>query len=846
MKRIPPEPAERAVGRWVWSADIPWLPDLLDDGGRSTVSGDPLMEAFGRQMGMIRAVASAAPTGSALQLRFISSEDDAQRGDAQIHILLLGSAKRETDARQLARLVAAVLPGEFPLAARTAEDTISLLKEVTPRDPELSQIAEVRRDIDTLDPFIEMDMAEHDYNQPLLLPWVWSAQAMLSSLTLLRDQPGITMLGVHLEPRRTLSADLLGFLEREVAGFRQQAQGPAENPLMVAGYHAYRRWLRELPRAAVHLRPFVYSSVPLASGVPEAIGVDLTRNWETYGPTGYSGTFRIARPRNQNDLLLALDLLECVAPLWDTPSSPELTELMFLFEPTEASVAFRFPVTAKGGLPGVTTARLSGMPAGVVKRSTRADRRIMLGDSLAGGEYDITLEELNRHILVAGLPGFGKTTTVQSILVQLAANHGIPFLVIDPAKSDYEALRTHCPSFRRVSFGPDAVAFNPFSIPTGSTTAAHGGRVLAAFDAALRLSEFSPGAWMILGRAIFQAYRSAGNSAPTMRSVFAAIGDTIRRARYGQLNEMDLQAMLLGRIEYLVSGPLGNALLGGPTAGVDWAELMSRPTVVELKGFAGPQERALMFALLMAGLVSYREANPTPEGLSHVTVLEEAHRFLGFDSGNSEGVRLFADAIAELRGSGEGFVVVDQAPSMLHPSVSKFTGSKITHRLVELAERQIMGATMLLDERQQEDLARLPAARAAVFTSEADGPSVVNVRAISNTRVRREPPDSQTLGMTSEIEPLYCLGCQYMCLGPAGLPAIRPRLGEINRFKGVRLVTGALELADGDEAAARCVSARLIAIRSKADLSVMRAELDIVDRYLARRPRAETAKDEHE
>lgn len=835
MKRTAPEPVERAVGRWVWSADIPWLPDLLDDGGRSTVSGHPLHEAFGRQMAMIRAIASAAPEGSAIQLRFITTDDHPIHGDGQIRILLLGSAKRESDARNLARLVTAVLPGEFSMTARSPADTINHLREMSPRDPQLSQIAEVRRDIDTVDPFVDLDMAERDYNQPVVLPWTWSAQAMLSSLALLRDQPGTTMLGVHLEPRRTVSADLLGYLEREVVGFRQQGEGTAENPLMAAGWNAYRRWLRELPRAALHLRTFVYSNLPLASGVPEAIGVDLTRNWETLGVGSFTGTFQIAKPKSQTELLLALDLLECVAPVWAPPERPELTELLFLFEPTEASIAFRLPVTAKGGLPGVTTARLSGMPAGVVKRTTQESRRIVLGDSLSGGTYEITIEELNRHVLVAGLPGFGKTTTVQTILNQLHRDHGIPFLVIDPAKSDYEALRASCSPFRRIAFTPDSVAFNPFTVPRGSTVAAHGGRVLAAFDAALRLSEFSPGAWMILGRAIFQSYRSAGiGRAPTMRSVFAAIGDTIRRARYGRESTMDLQALLLGRIEYLVTGPLGNALLGDANTGIDWDDLLASPTVIELKAFAGPQERALVFALLMAGLVSYREANPTPEGLSHVTVLEEAHRFLGADSSNSEGIRLFADAIAELRGSGEGFIVVDQAPSMLHPSVNKFTGSKITHRLVEQDERKKMGETMLLDDRQQEDLARLPAARAAVFTSESDGPSVVNVRATTNTRIARQPPDSETLSDGGRIEALYCLGCRYMCVGIAGLAAVKSRSAEVTGLRGLSLVKRSLDLTNGHSATARCLSAHIVGARHRGQLTQMRAELDVIDSFLAR------------
>ena len=293
-----------------------------------------------------------------------------------------------------------------------------------------------------------------------------------------------------------------------------------------------------------------------------------------------------------------------------------------------------------------------------------------------------------------------------------------------------------------------------------------------------------------------------------------------------------MKALLLGRIEYLATGPLGHALLGASSSGIDWADLLSRPTVIELKTFAGPQERALMFALLMAGLVSYRESHPTPDRLSHVTVLEEAHRFLSADSGNSEGVRLFADAIAELRGSGEGFIVVDQAPSMLHPSVTKFTGSKIAHRLVEPEERAAIGSSMLLDARQQEDLARLPSARAIVFTSEAEGPVVVDIVAHTNTRVERVPADGTSLGRTRSFEPLFCLGCRFMCYGEAGAASLGGHLESIRYLAGRELLERAWELSGQRPATARCLSARVAAVRHVGNIGGLRTELDAIDQHL--------------
>ena len=115
---------------------------------------------------------------------------------------------------------------------------------------------------------------------------------------------------------------------------------------------------------------------------------------------------------------------------------------------------------------------------------------------------------------------------------------------------------------------------------------------------------------------------------------------------------------------------------------------MAENSIVEFRAFSSPEDRSLLFGLLFSGLVGYREAHPA-EGLAHVTVLEEAHRLLRASASGSFAASLFADAIAELRGAGEGFIIVDQAPSGLIPEASKNTGTKIAHRLLDREERDL-------------------------------------------------------------------------------------------------------------------------------------------------------------
>jgi hypothetical protein len=388
---------------------------------------------------------------------------------------------------------------------------------------------------------------------------------------------------------------------------------------------------------------------------------------------------------------------------------------------------------------------------------------------------------------------------------------------------------------------PDTPAFNPFAPPAGCPPTAHAGRVLAAFDAALGLSGVWPTGYVTLGRALFTAYeRCEDGEAPTIRTLYAALGDTIRRSGFSGPDGLNARAALLGRIEFLVRGPLGAALTADARAGVDWADLMSRPAVVELRRFAGPVERSLVFALLLAGLVSYREANPVGGGLAHVTVLEEAHRVLApGDGAGSEGVRLMVEAVAELRGSGEGFVVVDQAPSSLHPGIPKVTGSVLAHRLVEPAERAAVGAGLLLDARQQDDLARLPRGRAVLYAGQSVGSVVVDVEAATGTSAGPVPPQ-RTLVPGAAADPLICVGCRSTCRHRATGRRLAddPRLGTA---PGPQLVPLALQLADDHDSRARCAVAHVLGDRFGGERpAVLMGELAALDDALLARPAATT------
>ncbi len=612
---------------------------------------------------------------------------------------------------------------------------------------------------------------------------------MLSSLELLRFQPGVTLLLAHVEPAE-LSPDGAAFLQEEIRRLIVELQSGEDNPMALAVLGAYRRWLRLLPRGCLCLRVLVASSEPLTPGLGESLSTDLTRSFEA-GADSLFGTAEIVIPETGAELDACSALVDEVRSVpWREPDDPELAELLHLFEPLEANTAFRLPVAPRGGLAGVASRRVPTVGRGGGTRDRGRGQSVRLGTATSGAEFSLAEDDLRRHILVAGLPGFGKSSTVR-LLLERARRNGSQFLVIDPSKDDYSSL-FQLLAAKGIDVGvyrptQRSVAFNPLAVPEGVEVARHAGRVLAAFDSALSLSAQFPLGFIELSRAMYRLYDelTPGSDQPTLRDLYRTVGHNLRAASYSGEARGNLEGSLLGRLEYLAGGPAGVALSGDASGAVQWSTILSRPTLIELGDFAAPPERALIFGLLMAGLVSYREANPIVAGPPHLTVLEEAHRVLRAGTSSDAGAEVFVDAIAELRASGEGFIVVDQAPSLLHPGLMKLTGTKLAHRLVEAQEREAMGSTMVLDRAQLDDLARLGQRRVIAYAATSDAAELVEIddldmlsdgrpggAAVAGQDVSLVKRVALAEGVTQAV--VHCVGCPVMCLGRRGMTLLEP------------------------------------------------------------------------
>jgi hypothetical protein len=376
-----------------------------------------------------------------------------------------------------------------------------------------------------------------------------------------------------------------------------------------------------------------------------------------------------------------------------------------------------------------------------------------------GADYNVSLGSLTRHVFVAGTTGSGKTNTIFSLLAAADAA-GVPFLVIEPTKSEYRALIEHPILGKRMRVfiageaGVSPFLINPFEVPLGTAVSEHLDLVRAAFAAAFGMWTPLP---QILERCLHEIYADRGwdlrtntnsrlgvdddraEAYPTLADLVAKAAEVIPTLGYENKITGDLHAALTTRLESLRAGGKGAML--DVARSLPMAELLAAPTVVELQAMGDEGDKAFLTSLILIRIVEHRRAQGQVDGLVHLLVVEEAHRVLGNvpthtseETANPRGqaVEAFSNLLSEIRAYGQGVVIADQIPVRLIPDAIKNTNLKIAHRTVSADDRAALGGAMAMEERQTKALTTLRVGEAAVFSSGDDSPLLVRIPLAKN------------------------------------------------------------------------------------------------------------------
>lgn len=343
----------------------------------------------------------------------------------------------------------------------------------------------------------------------------------------------------------------------------------------------------------------------------------------------------------------------------------------------------------------------------------------------------LTVDDLTKHLFVTGATGVGKSNFCYQLLDQLLERE-VRVLVIEPAKGEYAGVFGGRDDF--AVFGADpkrapVLRINPFAFPEGVSVVQHVERLLDIFNAAWPMYSAMPA---ILKEAIEKIYADRGFDSvlgtrpenaefPCFDDLLAALPQIIKNSAYSAEVQGNYIGALVTRVKSLTNGLYG--ILFGRNEVGDSA-LFDGNTVVDISRIGSQETKALVMGVLTMRLNEYRMCSGLVNSpLRHVTLLEEAHNLLrGQIPGSPEGanvrtssVEMITNAIAEMRTYGEGFIIADQSPSVLDPSVIRNTQTKVVFMLPDRNDREIVGNALSLSENQKQEVARLSPGVAAVY-----------------------------------------------------------------------------------------------------------------------------------
>ena len=158
-----------------------------------------------------------------------------------------------------------------------------------------------------------------------------------------------------------------------------------------------------------------------------------------------------------------------------------------------------------------------------------------------------------------------------------------------------------------------------------------------------------------------------------------------------------------------------------------------------------PEDKALIMGFILARLSTViKMLHKKDNKYRHLTLIEEAHRLLTKVEPNGNGakkaaVETFADLLAEVRKYGEGLIIVDQIPNKLAVEVLKNTNTKIIHRLLAKDDKDAVGDTMMMDDKQKEYLSSLAAGETIIYSENTELPVQVKIQSITNTNEAEIP-----------------------------------------------------------------------------------------------------------
>lgn len=442
----------------------------------------------------------------------------------------------------------------------------------------------------------------------------------------------------------------------------------------------------------------------------------------------------------------------------------------------EISGFFRIPIPTRPSFPGFK------LDTGIQTSDTQKEstNEIEFGSYLdelgtSGSSVRMSVQNFSKHGLIVGVPGSGKTTAIFNILHQLwnkPVEERIPFIVLEPAKTEYRALKllnVFSQDMLVFTLGDEGVSpfrFNPLEVLPGIKIESHISRLQSCIVGAFDLFDPLP---IFLEQAIRKTYEEKGwyedsvggdygLENPTLSDLCRNVETVIESSGFDSKMKGDFQASLLERLNSLRRGSKGRML--DTKNSIPIHELMESPIILELDALNG-DEKSLMMMFLLSYVYEYcKIKRQSGSPLKHLLVVEEAHNLIPAQvSGNNRAnpkahtIELFVNMLAEMRALGQGILIADQLPTAIAPQAVKQTNIKILMRVTAKDDREEIGNTMDLNEEQMHQVINFKTGFAYFYHEGEDRVRMIRMQNFKGDfNVELPPTDTELQQIMNEYE----------------------------------------------------------------------------------------------
>ena len=351
----------------------------------------------------------------------------------------------------------------------------------------------------------------------------------------------------------------------------------------------------------------------------------------------------------------------------------------------------------------------------------------------------IALNDFTKHGLIVGMPGSGKTNFSLGLLLQFWNDFKIPFLAIEPTKSEYRSLIDGIQDLQIFTPGKSNISpyiINPFLPPKGVTIESYVPSLMTAFKAAFSMPNPLPDIFLASINECYNDYGWKPDSTVEDKTVqIFGLYEFIRVFKR-RIQNMDYKGDVKSNMESagvvrLVSLIEQNSSIYDNIHTIPLEELLQKPTVIELNAINNKEQKSLIMALLLILICVYTKNNVAGDGeLKNVMLIDEAHVLLagngskGEDSADSQGstIEALEDMIAEIRSYGTSIIIADQSPTKVGRSIVANTNVKIIFKLVEKENKDAIATATNMTDAYYDILGRLDVGEAMLHYGKVYAP----------------------------------------------------------------------------------------------------------------------------